>query len=266
MVSNDIQQAQQAPQQHPMIGALDGHGYGLSHIADQAASKGERIKLAILQQARVNPRLRECPVQEIVAAAYKVAALDLDASGATGEVWIIPKGDKVDVWIGAQGMIKLAYRSGQVSLITMGDVREGDDFAFDPSDTRKPIRHTPRSGTRPIVATWAQCVLTSGHVIASVVFGDEFPVLIQAAKDRLNRGYDRSPWPKHADRMIALVALRRCLKRAPKSVLQLPQQVTVDSDGVIHATPAPHGRLAQEVVSETAMLAVDDGVIDAQPE
>jgi hypothetical protein len=42
--------------------------------------------------------------------------------------------------------------------------------------------------------------------------------------------------------------------------------VTVDNDGVAHATPAPQGRLAQEVVSETDMLAVDDGVIEATQE
>jgi phage RecT family recombinase len=247
----------QAQKQHPMVGALDAHGYGLSNIADQAASKGERIKLAILQQARVNPRLRECNPAEIVAAAYKIAALDLDASGATGEVWIIPKGDKVDVWLGAQGMITLAYRSGLVSLVTMGDVREGDDFAYNAADSRQPIQHTPRSGTAPLVAHWAQAVLSTGHVIAAVVFADEFPELVQAAKDRLRTGYDRSPWPKHASRMIALVALRRCLKRAPKSVLQLPGRVAIDDDGVIQQAPVQQGRLADEVVAETLALTAD---------
>lgn len=263
-MANEIQTQQ--PQQPQAIVALAAHKDGLSHISDATVSKGERIRLAFLQAMRTTPRIRECSPAEIVAAAYRVAALDLDASGATGEVWLIPKGDKLEVWPGVQGLIKLAYRSGQVSVVTMGTVRDGDVWEYDAADVRRPIRHVQRSGTAPIIAVWAQCVLTSGHVIAGVVLSDEFDGLVNAAKDRLGKGFGYSPWAKYPDRMVALVALRRCLKRAPKSVVQMPQQVTIDDDGVLVARN--QGRLASEVVRETqaVMAAEFDAVPEPEPE
>lgn len=264
-MANDIQHApQQAQNRQPLaVQALDAHSYGLTHIASKTATKGERLKLAILQQFRVNSRLMECEASEIVAAGYKIAALDLDL--ALGEVWLIPKGKKCEVWPGAQGYITLAYRSGQVALVTMGDVREGDDFEFVKSDADNPIRHVQRSGAKPIIAQWAIVTLTNGKRIAEVVFDDEFPVLLEAAKARLGGGFGYSPWAKHERRMTALVPLRRALKRAPKSVLQLPQQAAtryeLTDEGEIVSRPAL-GRDAREVVAETLSITAD--TIDAE--
>lgn len=259
-MTTDIQQAPQQvqPRQPVAVQALDAHSYGLTHIASKTATKGERLKLAILQQFRTNPRLMECDAAEIVAAGYKVAALDLDL--ALGEVWLIAKGKKCEVWPGAQGYITLAYRSGQVSLVTMGDVREGDDFEFVKSDPDNPIRHVQRSSAKPIVAQWAMVTLTNGKRIAEVVFDDEFPALLDAAKARLGSGFGYSPWAKHERRMTALVPLRRALKRAPKSVLQLPPQVAeryeLTDDGEVVRRPAI-GRDAREVVAETLAITAD---------
>lgn len=245
----------QQPRQPQAIAALDAHNYGLSHIAGKEATKGERLKLAMLQQFRVNPRLLECDPAEILMAGYRIAALDLDL--ATGEVWLIAKGKKCEVWPGAQGFITLAYRSGQVALVTMGDVREGDDFTFTKSDPDNPVRHVQRSSARPIIAQWAMVTLNNGKKIAEVIYADEFPVLLAAAKARLNNGFGYSPWAKHERAMSALVPLRRALKHAPKSVLQLPPQYAeryaITDDGEVFRQPRM-GRDAAEVVAETNLL------------
>lgn len=260
-MTTEIQiQTQQPPQprQPQAIVAMDAHNYGLTHIANKTATKGERLKLAMLQQFRINSRLLDCDPSEILAAGYKIAAMDLDL--AIGEVWLIAKGKKCEVWPGAQGYITLAYRSGQVALVTVGDVREGDDFEFTKSDPDNPIHHIQRSSAKPIIAQWAMVTLTNGKKIAEVVFDDEFPVLLAAAKARLRDGFGYSPWAKHERRMTALVPLRRALKRAPKSVLQLPPQwadkYALTDDGEVIQRPML-GRDAGEVVAETLALTND---------
>jgi phage RecT family recombinase len=246
------------PRQPQAIVALDAHNYGLSHIAGHTATKGERLKLAILQQFRVNQRLLECDPSEILAAGYRIAALDLDL--ATGEVWLIAKGKKCEVWPGAQGYITLAYRSGLVALVTMGDVREGDDFNFTRSDPDNPIHHVQRSSAQPIIAQWAMVTLNNGKKIAEVLYADAFPGLLADAKARLKDGFGYSPWAKHERRMTALVPLRRALKRAPKSVLQLAPQwadkYALTDDGEVICQPRM-GRDASEVVAETLVLTSD---------
>jgi len=244
------------PRQPTAIVALDAHNYGLTHIANKTATKGERLKLAMLQQFRINPRLLDCDPSEILAACYKIAALDLDM--ALGEVWPIAKGKKCEVWPGAQGYITLAYRSGQVALVTMGDVREGDDFTFTKSDPDNPVHHVQRSSAKPVIAQWAMVTLNNGKKIAEVLYADAFPELLDAAKGRLGDGFKWSPWAKHERKMTALVPLRRALKRAPKSVLQLPPQYDLTDDGeVIQRTAI--GRDAAEVVAETNLLTSDQG-------
>ena len=244
-------QTQPQPRQPQAIAALDAHNYGLSHIAGKDATKGERLKLAMLQQFRINSRLLDCDPAEILAAGYKIAALDLDL--ATGEVWLIAKGKKCEVWPGAQGFITLAYRSGQVALVTMGDVREGDDFSFTKSDPDNPIHHVQRSSAKPIIAQWAMVTLNNGKKIAEVLWADAFPELLDAAKGRLGDGFKWSPWAKHERRMTALVPLRRALKRAPKSVLQLAPQYAITDDGEV-IQRLQLGRDAAEVVAETNLL------------
>ena len=244
-------QTQPQPRQPQAIAALDAHNYGLSHIAGKDATKGERLKLAMLQQFRINSRLLDCDPAEILAAGYKIAALDLDL--ATGEVWLIAKGKKCEGWPGAQGFITLAYRSGQVALVTMGDVREGDDFSFTKSDPDNPIHHVQRSSAKPIIAQWAMVTLNNGKKIAEVLWADAFPELLDAAKGRLGDGFKWSPWAKHERRMTALVPLRRALKRAPKSVLQLAPQYAITDDGEV-IQRLQLGRDAAEVVAETNLL------------
>ena len=264
-MTTEIQTQQQPqPKQLKAIKALDAHNYGLTHIASQEATKGERLKLAILQQYRTNSRLQACDDAEIVAAGYKIAALDLDLS--LGEVWLIAKGNKCEVWPGAQGFITLAYRSGQVALVTMGDVREGDDFTFTKSDPDNPIYHVQRSSAKPIIAQWALVTLNNGKKIAEVLWADAFPELLDAAKGRLGDGFKWSPWAKHERRMTALVPLRRALKRAPKSVLQLAPQYAITDDGEVIQRPQL-GRDAAEVVAETNLLTSepDAEVGDEQP-
>ena len=257
---SEIQTQKQEPSQAMQIAqrgaaqlkALVPHEGAFNDLADVNATRGRRIILSLGQAMRTNPALSACSEESIKAAAYKCAALDLDPSGTTGEVWLVPIKGKCEVWLGVQGMLKLARRSGQIRSINCGAVRDGDDFEFTPTNTDRPVHHVSRSGTARITAFWAQVELVSGGKLASVVFSDEFDDLASAGKAKSSKG----PWYDWPDRMVQLVAIRRALKFAPKSVIQMPQQFGLADDGEVTDTPKL-GRDAREVVAETLALTVD---------
>lgn len=262
-MTTDIQQApQQAMRQKQndkptgaqQLRDLAPHEGALNDLADVKATRGRRVILAIGQAMRANPALQECSPESVKAAAYKIAALDLDASGATGELWLVPIMGRVEVWPGVKGLLKLARRSGEVRTITTGAVREGDVFRYVATDTNQPLHHESRSGTASITAFWAQVELVTGGKIAAVVWADEFDGLVQAgqAKDRSQKG----PWYKWPDRMVQLVAVRRSLKMAPQSVIQMPQQYALADDGRVESLPSS-GRSAVAFVDETLAMTSD---------
>lgn len=251
-MTTEIQQKPKSAAQSAMELAQS-RTFDLTQLAGNAESLGARIVVAYGQAMRLNPDIAMCTPESRNAALYKVAALNLDCSGATGQVWLVPLKDKgilkLNVWIGVQGMLELARRSGKVRSVNVGTVREGDVFRYVPTDTANPLYHEPKSGTARIVAFWAQVELHGGGKETAVVWEDEFAALQRDGLAKSSSG----PWGKFPDRMVQLVALRRALKRAPKSILPLPPQFAVDDDGVVMRQSAI-GRDAGEFAAETLAL------------
>lgn len=233
----------------------------LSELAGASDSPGMQIAVAFGQAMRTNPQIALCTAESKMAAIYKVAALNMDCSGTTGEVWLVPINEtqpdktkvlKLNVWVGVAGMLKLARRSGMVASVNCAAVREGDVFRYVPTDATTPLYHEPRSGTAKVIAFWAQVVLTSGAKETAVVWEDEFDALVAAGQAKSFS--PSAPWNKHPAKMVELVAIRRALKRAPRSIQQLPMQVLVTDDGEVIRQRPQLGRDAAEVVAETNLL------------
>lgn len=192
----------------------------------------ERFLQGVFDAVKANPRLLECGTRSIMNAAGKAAGLGLDISGQTGEAFLVGplgKEKRCEMWRGVQGTAKLVYRSGMVSAIRPGIVREGDDFALDMGNMERPISHTPRSGTKDILAWYCIVGLRTGGQQIGVVWRDEAPKLCNDARARLGSAFDRSPWKDHYDAMLLKDAVARALKWAPKSVEQV-ELLAVDDD------------------------------------
>jgi len=186
----------------------------LSELAGASDSPGMQIAVAFGQAMRTNPQIALCTAESKMAAIYKVAALNMDCSGTTGEVWLVPINEtqpdktkvlKLNVWVGVAGMLKLARRSGMVASVNCAAVREGDVFRYVPTDATTPLYHEPRSGTAKVIAFWAQVVLTSGAKETAVVWEDEFDALVAAGQ-----AHDRRAQPAHAALSALTFASKDC--------------------------------------------------------
>jgi len=254
-MATEMQQAKPKSAAQQALELAKSREVDLSELAGGGDSPGMQIAVAFGQAMRTNPQIAMCTPESQVAAIYKVAALNMDCSGTTGEVWLVPIKEKdvlkLNVWVGVAGMLKLARRSGMVASVNCAAVREGDVFRYVPTDATTPLYHEPRSGTAKIIAFWAQVVLTSGAKETAVVWEDEFAELVAAGQAKTFS--PAAPWHKHPAKMVELVAIRRALKRAPRSIQQLPMQVLVTDDGEVIRQPRM-GRDAAEVVAETNLL------------
>lgn len=111
------------------------------------------------------PALKNCEPGSIVSAGLQCAALNLSASPALGEAWIIPYGDRATFQIGKNGLVQLAIRSGQYKDIGTTEVREGEYKGRD-RFTGKPvfefIEDDEARESRPVIGYLAYFEMLNG--------------------------------------------------------------------------------------------------------
>jgi recombination protein RecT len=87
-----------------------------------------RMIRVMLTEVQRNPKLLECEPKSLCGALMEAAQLGLEPTGALGQAWIIPYGNTATFQPGYKGLRDLAYRSGMVTGISDGVVRESDTF------------------------------------------------------------------------------------------------------------------------------------------
>src|SRR6478609_9272958 len=91
------------------------------------------------------PGLADCSAASIVGALLKSAQLNLEPNTVLGECYLIPRRNKgkmeANFEMGYKGLIKLAYRSGDVKLVQAYEVYEADNFDADYGENK--VTHKP---------------------------------------------------------------------------------------------------------------------------
>ena len=108
----------------------------------------ERFTRIVLSAISGNPKLAQTTPQSFLAAMMTAAQLGLEPNTPLGQAYLIPYWNKkanvseCQFQLGYKGMIDLAYRSGDVSMIQARVVYERDQFAY--SFGLQPVlRHIP---------------------------------------------------------------------------------------------------------------------------
>jgi recombination protein RecT len=73
-----------------------------------------------------NEKLKNCDKSTIVMAALKATAMKLPIEPALGKAYIIPYGADATFQLGYKGLVELALRTGQYSLLGAREVKEGE--------------------------------------------------------------------------------------------------------------------------------------------
>ncbi len=231
----------------------------------------ERFTRMVLSALSSTPKLAECSPQSFLAAMMTAAQLGVEPNTALGQAYLLPYRNhgqmECQFQLGYKGLIDLAYRSGEVSVIQAHTVYENDVFEYELGMDPK-LRHVPAKADRgEAVAYYAMFKTKDGGYGFEVMSVDD----VQRHAQRYSKSYGSgsSPWRSNFDEMAKKTVLKRALKYAPlKSdfVRGVAQDETIKAElsDEMYAVPDETVFEAEgEEVSSTAVDTETGEVIDS---
>ena len=224
----------------------------------------ERFTRMVLSALSSTPKLAECSPQSFLAAMMTAAQLGVEPNTALGQAYLLPYRNhgqmECQFQLGYKGLIDLAYRSGEVSVIQAHTVYENDVFEYELGMDPK-LRHVPAKADRgEAVAYYAMFKTKDGGYGFEVMSVDD----VQRHAQRYSKSYGSgtSPWRSNFDEMAKKTVLKRALKYAPlKSdfVRGVAQDETIKSElsDEMYAVP-------DETVFEAEGEEIDSTAVDTE--
>lgn len=221
-------------------------------VADAAPSHmtSQRLMATFRQAARNNPAFNECNLMSVLGTFMTCTFLGLEPNTPLGQAYMIPfkrrrwdkasrqmvdDGYDLQLIIGYQGYLDLAFRNPRVQSIAAHAVYEGDDFSFE-YGSNEHLQHRPKGlhaeGDVPryfymyskLQGGQAFEVLPTAKVI-QIRNGSQGYQAALAAKERAEKegwripaSYTEAPWVKHFIAMGQKTAVRHGFKWLPKTV------------------------------------------------
>ena len=182
----------------------------------------EKFIRTALTAINSNPDLAECTQDSLLAAIMNSAQLGLEFNTPLGEAYLIPYKNKktgittVNFQLGYQGLLKLAYNTGQFKRITAREVRKNEDFNFDYGTGE--ISHKPclTGDSGDVIGYYAIYQTKDGG--QDVFYMSKDDARNYGIKFSKSFNYSDSPWQTNFDAMAKKSALIQVLKYAPKAI------------------------------------------------
>ena len=175
----------------------------------------ERFTRITLSALSASPTLQQCTPQSFLGAMMTAAQLGLEPNTPLGQAYLIPYRNhgrlECQFQLGYKGMLDLAYRSGEISVIQAHAVYENDDFEYT-LGLEPTLKHKPAMRDRgEPVAFYAVFRTKDGGFGFEVMSVDD--VRIHARK--YSKAYGNGPWQTNFEEMAKKTVLKRVLKYAP---------------------------------------------------
>ncbi len=193
----------------------------------------ERFTRITLSALSSNPKLQECSPQSFLGAMMTAAQLGVEPNTPLGQAYLIPFRNhgrmECQFQLGYKGMIDLAYRSGEVSVIQAQVVYENDGFTYS-FGLEPELKHTPAKTDRgDPVYVYALFKTKDGG------FGYDVMSMVDVRHhaQKYSKSYGNGPWQTNFEEMAKKTVLKKVLKYAPlKSdfVRQLAADETVKTE------------------------------------
>lgn len=206
----------------------------------------ERFTRITLSALSANPTLQQCSPQSFLGAMMTAAQLGVEPNTPLGQAYLIPFKNKgkleCQFQLGYKGLIDLAYRSGEISVIQAHTVYENDEFDYELGLDPK-LKHVPYKGVdkgEPVYF-YAVFKLKDGGYGFNVMSIED--VRAHAAKYSQSYNSQYSPWKTNFEEMAKKTVLKKALKYAPMKsdfVRQADSDETVKdkiSDDMFAVTP-----------------------------
>ena len=171
----------------------------------------ERFTRMALSAISSNPKLQACDSTTFLAAMMQAAQLGLEPNTPLGQAYIIPYGNNAQFQIGYKGLIDLAYRSGQVSIVDAQVVYENDTFEYELGLDPKLVHKPALSNRGKPILYYAMFRTKDGGFGFQVMSYDD--CIAHARK--YSKSYSSGPWQSNFDEMAKKTVLKKALKYAP---------------------------------------------------
>ena len=177
----------------------------------------ERFTRIVLSALSTNPKLAQTTPQSFLSAMMTAAQLGMEPNTPLGQAYLIPyynsksRCNECQFQLGYKGLIDLAYRSGEVSIIQAQVVYENDEFTY--SFGLEPVlKHIPAAADRG-EPTYVYAMFRTKDG------GFGFDVMSMAAVRSFAQQYSKSfssgPWQTNFEEMAKKTVLKKVLKYAP---------------------------------------------------
>lgn len=175
----------------------------------------ERFTRMTLSAISTNPKLAECTPQSFLGAMMTAAQLGVEPNTALGQAYMIPFQNhgrlECQFQLGYKGLIDLAYRSGEISVIQAHTVYEHDLFEFELGLEPK-LKHVPATKDKgEPIAFYAMFKTKDGGYGFEVMSKDD----IDRHARRFSKSFGNGPWQSNYEEMAKKTVLKRVLKYAP---------------------------------------------------
>lgn len=177
----------------------------------------ERFTRIVLSALSTNPKLAQTTPQSFLSAMMTAAQLGMEPNTPLGQAYLIPyynsksRCNECQFQLGYKGLIDLAYRSGEVSIIQAQVVYENDEFTY--SFGLEPVlKHIPAASDRgePIYV-YAMFRTSAGGFGFDVMSMDA----VRSFAQQYSKSFGSGPWQSSFETMAKKTVLKRVLKYAP---------------------------------------------------
>lgn len=175
----------------------------------------ERFTRIVLSALSTNPKLAQTTPQSFLGAMMTAAQLGLEPNTPLGQAYLIPFKNhgtlECQFQLGYKGLIDLAYRSGEVSVIQAQVVYSNDDFSYS-FGLNPELKHVPAKSDRgDPIAVYAMFRTKDGGYGFEVMSMDD----IRAHARKFSKAFGNGPWQTNFEEMAKKTVLKRVLKYAP---------------------------------------------------
>lgn len=177
----------------------------------------ERFTRIVTSAISTTPQLAQTTPQSFLGAMMTAAQLGLEPNTPLGQAYLLPYKNhgrlECQFQLGYKGLIDLAYRSGQVTIIQAHEVREHDEFEYS-FGLEPTLHHVPaRSDRGAVIGYYAMFRTKDGGFGFEVMSRED----VEAHAKHYSKSYGGSfsPWSTNFDEMAKKTVLKKCLKYAP---------------------------------------------------
>lgn len=217
----------------------------------------ERFTHIVLSALSSTPKLQETTPQSFLGAMMQAAQLGLEPNTALGQAYLIPyyngrtKQQECQFQIGYKGLIDLAYRSGDVTVIGARTVYENDDFTY-AFGLEPELKHVPAKAQRgEPVCFYAMFRTREGGYGFDVMSVEE----VRHHAQRYSKTHSNGPWQTNFEEMAKKTVLKRVLKYAP---------MKSDFMRALSADESIKSELSDDMYTVPSTMESEDYVVDVE--